>query len=132
MDAPKVAFRLREIWCANQRELEPATIGEIRVRGFSSWQNLRSSASLDGRAAQPRGPTGGAAGFLRLIVTTTPFPVIFRETMPDSEQRTSQAQTQVFPHTRWSVVLAATHQPSPEAEAALETICRAYWYPLYA
>ena len=30
------------------------------------------------------------------------------------------------------MVLAATGQPSPEAEAALETICRAYWYPLYA
>ena len=52
--------------------------------------------------------------------------------MPDSDQRTSRAQPQVFPHTRWSVVLAATQQPSPEADAALETICRAYWYPLYA
>lgn len=52
--------------------------------------------------------------------------------MPDSDQRTSGAQPEVFPHTRWSVVLAATQQPSPEAEAALETICRAYWYPLYA
>lgn len=52
--------------------------------------------------------------------------------MPHSEQRTTQAQPQVFPPTRWSVVLAATQQPAPEAEAALETICRAYWYPLYA
>ena len=52
--------------------------------------------------------------------------------MPDSDQRTSRAQPQVFPHTRWSVVLAATQRPSPEADAALETICRAYWYPLYA
>jgi RNA polymerase sigma factor (sigma-70 family) len=52
--------------------------------------------------------------------------------MPDSVQRTSGVQPQVFPHTRWSVVLAATQQPSPDAEAALETICRAYWYPLYA
>jgi RNA polymerase sigma-70 factor (ECF subfamily) len=52
--------------------------------------------------------------------------------MPESDQRTSRAQPQVFPHTRWSVVLAATQKPSPEADAALETICRAYWYPLYA
>lgn len=37
----------------------------------------------------------------------------------------------VFPNTRWSVVLAA-RQPSPESAAALETICQAYWYPLYA
>ena len=38
----------------------------------------------------------------------------------------------IFPNTRWSVVLAATQRPSPESAAALETICRAYWYPLYA
>ncbi len=38
----------------------------------------------------------------------------------------------VFPNTRWSVVLAATQQPSPESAAALDAICRAYWYPLYA
>jgi RNA polymerase sigma-70 factor (ECF subfamily) len=37
-----------------------------------------------------------------------------------------------FPHTRWSVVLAATQEPSPESAAALEAICRAYWPPLYA
>jgi RNA polymerase sigma factor (sigma-70 family) len=38
----------------------------------------------------------------------------------------------VFPNTRWSVVLAATQGQSPESTAALEAICRAYWYPLYA
>lgn len=37
----------------------------------------------------------------------------------------------VFPPTRWSVVLAARKGVSPEADVALETICRAYWYPLY-
>jgi len=36
-----------------------------------------------------------------------------------------------FPNTRWSVVLAA-RQPSPDSATALETICCAYWYPLYA
>jgi len=60
------------------------------------------------------------------------FPVISLETMPDSVQRTSRVQPQVFPPTRWSVVLAATQQPAPEADAALESICRVYWYPLYA
>ncbi len=38
----------------------------------------------------------------------------------------------MFPNTRWSVVLAATKQPSPESDAALEAVCQAYWYPLYA
>jgi RNA polymerase sigma-70 factor (ECF subfamily) len=36
-----------------------------------------------------------------------------------------------FVTTRWSVVLAA-QQESPQAEEALETLCRAYWKPLYA
>jgi RNA polymerase sigma-70 factor (ECF subfamily) len=43
----------------------------------------------------------------------------------------SSAAPRVFPNTRWSVVLAA-RQPSPESAAALEAICQAYWYPLYA
>lgn len=47
-----------------------------------------------------------------------------------SESPASEAP-RVFPNTRWSVVLAA-RQPTPESAAALEAICRAYWYPLYA
>ncbi len=39
---------------------------------------------------------------------------------------------QAFPRTRWSVVLAASQRHSPESAAALEAICGAYWYPLYA
>jgi RNA polymerase sigma-70 factor (ECF subfamily) len=34
--------------------------------------------------------------------------------------------------TRWSLVLAAGHQSSPNATRALESLCQAYWYPLYA
>lgn len=34
--------------------------------------------------------------------------------------------------TRWSVVLAAQDRSSPGSAEALETLCRAYWYPLYA
>jgi RNA polymerase sigma factor (sigma-70 family) len=37
-----------------------------------------------------------------------------------------------FRTTHWSVVLAAGRDSSPEAHAALETLCHAYWYPLYA
>jgi len=43
----------------------------------------------------------------------------------------SSEAPRVFPNTRWSVVLAARERSSPESAAALETICRAYWYPLY-
>lgn len=37
-----------------------------------------------------------------------------------------------FRSTHWSVVRAAGRTGSPAAHAALEQLCRAYWYPLYA
>lgn len=37
-----------------------------------------------------------------------------------------------FASTHWSVVLLAGQEHSPRTAAALETLCRAYWYPLYA
>lgn len=49
-----------------------------------------------------------------------------------SSQASSSAAPRIFPNTRWSVVLAATQRASPESAAALEALCRAYWYPLYA
>ncbi len=36
-----------------------------------------------------------------------------------------------FNTTHWSVVLAAGMTESPQASAALENLCRTYWYPLY-
>ncbi|HWI57605.1 MAG TPA: sigma-70 family RNA polymerase sigma factor [Bacillota bacterium] len=38
----------------------------------------------------------------------------------------------LFVTTRWSVVLAAKDKASPDSAAALEILCRTYWYPLYA
>ena len=38
-----------------------------------------------------------------------------------------------FPLTRWSVVVQARQDASPEhSRAALEELCRQYWFPLYA
>lgn len=37
-----------------------------------------------------------------------------------------------FVTTHWSVVLSAREKESPQAYEALEKLCRAYWYPLYA
>src|SRR5258708_18209818 len=37
-----------------------------------------------------------------------------------------------FATTHWSVVIAARGSELPEAAAALEELCRTYWYPLYA
>ena len=38
----------------------------------------------------------------------------------------------IFATTHWSVVLAAGGSDVPQARDALEKLCRAYWYPLYA
>lgn len=37
-----------------------------------------------------------------------------------------------FATTHWSIVAAAGQGASPEAREALATLCRTYWYPLYA
>jgi len=41
------------------------------------------------------------------------------------------ASNQVFSTTHWSVVLTAGQRELPQANEALEKLCRAYWYPLY-
>jgi len=38
----------------------------------------------------------------------------------------------IFATTHWSVVLAAGQSTDAQASEALEQLCRAYWYPLYA
>jgi DNA-directed RNA polymerase specialized sigma24 family protein len=44
----------------------------------------------------------------------------------------SQAHGAVFTNTHWSVVLAAGQGDTSQSAAALEKLCRTYWYPLYA
>jgi RNA polymerase sigma-70 factor (ECF subfamily) len=51
------------------------------------------------------------------------------------EDQSVKAKTdyaQRFTTTHWSVVLSARQNQSPESAQALETLCRTYWYPLYA
>ena len=53
--------------------------------------------------------------------------------MPEAEQQVSPPLTnQWFVTTHWSVVQAATAEDLAKAAAALETLCRTYWPPLYA
>ena len=37
-----------------------------------------------------------------------------------------------FATTRWTIVMTAGQASSQEAEAALESLCQAYWFPIYA
>src|ERR1051326_5260823 len=45
---------------------------------------------------------------------------------------TSLQPHQFFAATRWTVVLTAGRDSPTKAFAALEQLCQAYWYPLYA
>ena len=51
--------------------------------------------------------------------------------MPDQPEQVARPGPD-FLTTHWSVVLRAGDLASPRREQALETLCRAYWYPLYA
>src|SRR6266567_650310 len=49
----------------------------------------------------------------------------------DHHRDATSAGGKWFATTHWSVVLAAGQTTSSQAEAALEKLCRTYWYPLY-
>jgi RNA polymerase sigma-70 factor (ECF subfamily) len=57
---------------------------------------------------------------------TTPIPA-----RPE-DGRSADDTRPVFVTTRWTAVVAARDEVSPESGEALESLCRAYWYPLYA
>src|SRR5256885_7291300 len=50
----------------------------------------------------------------------------------DSQGANTPARSSHFQTTHWSVVLTAGRSDSPRRAEALEKLCRAYWYPLYA
>jgi RNA polymerase sigma-70 factor (ECF subfamily) len=52
--------------------------------------------------------------------------------MKNSSPESSPRSLYQFATTHWSVVLMAGDSVSAEAQQALEYLCRAYWYPLYA
>ena len=53
--------------------------------------------------------------------------------MQDPERNAGNFERGAFCTTRWSLISAARDfKPSGEVQEALETLCRAYWYPLYA
>lgn len=47
-------------------------------------------------------------------------------------EKVGDTSARAFATTHWSVVLTAGQGPSTESDAALERLCRTYWWPLYA
>jgi RNA polymerase sigma factor (sigma-70 family) len=52
--------------------------------------------------------------------------------MAQPEKQNPETRDQWFATTHWSVILAAADTAAPNAANALENLCLAYWYPLYA
>jgi RNA polymerase sigma-70 factor (ECF subfamily) len=52
--------------------------------------------------------------------------------MEPSDTETPRAPAGCFLTTHWSVVLTAGSSDTTRAQTALERLCRAYWFPLYA
>jgi len=50
----------------------------------------------------------------------------------ETEAKGTPAKVAWFATTRWTVVLGAGVDSSPDGRRALEELCRCYWYPLYA
>ena len=53
-------------------------------------------------------------------------------TTRQTETATALPLTPVFATTRWTVVLRAGNEESPQHADALSQLCEVYWYPLYA
>src|SRR6476469_768996 len=51
---------------------------------------------------------------------------------PAQPSNSEVGHPQHFATTRWSIVLAAGQGVSREASGALEALCQAYWFPVYA
>lgn len=54
-----------------------------------------------------------------------------QEHLPDA-QGSESGRSPAFRKTQWSLVRRATGLDSPESREALEALCRAYWFPIYA
>jgi RNA polymerase sigma-70 factor (ECF subfamily) len=50
----------------------------------------------------------------------------------NSDSPSTAAPGDIFATTHWTVVLAAGRRHTPQADRALEELCRTYWFPLYA
>ncbi len=61
------------------------------------------------------------------------MPGFRRQSLPvNAAPPNSSAPGDIFATTHWTVVLAAGRRSTPQADRALEELCRAYWFPLYA
>ena len=56
----------------------------------------------------------------------------YNAAMQSSDQDEVLRHNDTFATTHWSIIAAAGYQPSADSKRALESLCAAYWHPLYA
>jgi RNA polymerase sigma-70 factor (ECF subfamily) len=114
----------------NGRGSASVSLRALSRRGRSGMASRRFPTSLcfdcpivmqsSSRVRRP--PACGAAAVSNGILNSG------RDTMSDRSRSGSRAP---FPTTHWSLVARAGGVSSPDARQAMETLCRAYWFPIY-
>src|SRR6266581_3109592 len=54
------------------------------------------------------------------------------KTLSEQNLRPTVPQGGSMPTTHWQMIVQAAQSDSPQTRQALEALCSAYWYPLYA
>ncbi len=122
------------------REAEPQTV---------AWASCPSPHGQDARATNltclhhvSKLKESSATPWMSGEISLDPLPLLgfclasFSDKKPDMGEQVWRGLCagvgREFTTTHWSVVLAAGSSDSSQAAEALEQLCRAYWFPLYA
>ena len=97
----------------------------LRLEACGAQKTGRRSGSLASVSSRPK---VFAAADCRTTLPTMHFEA--EESKPVAPAASSRSPT--FGTTLWTVVLAAGDPNHPDATAALDRLCRTYWYPVYA
>ena len=130
---------------AHQRHEKSILISEVFVhlaegRGFNQTPNDCCRGVMQAARFGPCGHTHPPATGRKSRACASPTTdyacgVSISHPEPPSSVPDDAAESPVysaFVTTHWSVVVSARDRNSPDSDAALETLCRTYWFPLYA
>ena len=105
-------------------------------------KDIHSSRSIEDGTGHPYGVrrTSYRRGYYKQVTPTGFEPCGWgggcrkqtASTGPEPSTTSTPAPGDIFATTHWTVVLAAGRRSTPQADHALEELCRTYWYPLYA
>src|SRR5882724_8906974 len=102
------------------------------VRNIQRRLKRRAPFRINKVTRPPLVASGFKLAFLRnLRHGSANSPAMSENEIPNSLD-SEGGQSPEFRQTRWSLVRRAASFDSPESREALEALCRAYWFPIYA